>query len=226
MDICEKGLALLYAGPANGNAERSMRKKLAVVEDSIERLVSVPMSQHQFSALTVLVYDIGVSAFAGSTLLALLNKGRYDQVPAQMARWCKADGKRIAALSKRRAAEAALFMEPEITTDEDLPAIAMPQRVEAIPAGRVADVVKTSWTLRGALLALAGTLTTGIQNAYDWALSVARDAGPEVVNIKTALSPLDPLIKMTPVVLFAVVIIGLVIVIVRKIGDHVEGKAV
>ena len=101
----------------------------------------------------------------------------------------------------------------------------MPQRVE-VGKRPVSEAVKESVTLRGAFLALVGTIASGIQQAYDWAVGILHGAGPEIADLKKTVSPLDPLVKLTPTVLYAVIIIGLVIVVVRKIGDHVEGKAV
>jgi len=214
--------------------ERMFRKELAVYEDAVERLVSVPLNQNQFDALVSFVYNCGPGALQESTLLKLLNEGKYETVTAQLMRWVNAGGKRYEGLARRRAAEGSLFMEPmpeeavsAIDGVEEAPAPApMPQKVEEAPAGKVIDVVTQSWTLRGAALAFLGAITNGAQSAYDWMFGVVKDAGPEIATLKQTVGPLDPLIKLTPTVLYAVIIIGLVIVAVRKIKDHVEGKAV
>jgi lysozyme len=57
--------------------------------DAIERLVTVPLEPHQYTALTSFVFNIGNGAFADSTLLELLNLGLYDAVPYEMRRWNK-----------------------------------------------------------------------------------------------------------------------------------------
>lgn len=212
--------------------DRLFRKELAVCEDHVERCVEVPLNQNQFDALVSFTYNCGPGALQTSTMLSLLNEGKYETVPAQLARWCHAGGKKVNGLVRRRAAEGALFLDP---MPEDLPipdgvdeepVPQMPQRVEEAPAGRVTEVITQSWTLRGAALAFLGTLTTGIEQAYDWAFGVAKEAGPEVLSLKTTISPFSPLLKATPTVLYVVVIVGLVIVVARKISDHVKGKAV
>ncbi len=48
---------------------------------AIERLVTVSMSQPQLDALASFVFNVGVGAFAQSTLLKVLNAGHYDRCP-------------------------------------------------------------------------------------------------------------------------------------------------
>lgn len=57
-----------------------------------------------------LAYNIGVSAFRGSTLLRLLNVSQYQAASDEFPRWNKAGGKVLPGLVKRRAAERALFL--------------------------------------------------------------------------------------------------------------------
>ena len=52
--------------------------------------VKVPLEQDQFDALTSFVFNVGSGAFRDSTLLRLLNEGKYDEVPEQLNRWVKA----------------------------------------------------------------------------------------------------------------------------------------
>lgn len=75
----------------------------------IERFVAVPLSDNQFAALGCFVFNIGAMHFAQSTLLRLLNRGWYEQVPAQLMRWNRANGEALGGLSRRRAAEARLW---------------------------------------------------------------------------------------------------------------------
>jgi lysozyme len=72
-------------------------------------LVTVPLSDNQFSALVCFAFNVGVGNFESSTLLRLLNRGWYEQVPAQLMRWNRANGEVFGGLSRRRAAEARLW---------------------------------------------------------------------------------------------------------------------
>ena len=93
----ERALQLLRADAAKAAAE-------------IARSVKVPLEQHQFDALVSFAFNVGNGAFRDSTLLRLLNEGRYDSVEAQLARWNKAGGKTLQGLVNRRAAEAKRFL--------------------------------------------------------------------------------------------------------------------
>ena len=82
---------------------------LAQAERAIDRLVHVPLTDNQFSALVSFVFNEGEAAFARSTLLRKLNEGGYGLVPACLKSWIFDNGKVLAGLVKRRAAEAALW---------------------------------------------------------------------------------------------------------------------
>ncbi|MEG3162984.1 lysozyme [Sphingomonas sp. PB2P19] len=79
-------------------------------EADVRKLVKVPITANMLGALTSFAYNLGVGALKGSTLLKKLNAGDYAGAAAQFARWNMAAGKAMAGLTKRRAAEAALFL--------------------------------------------------------------------------------------------------------------------
>ncbi len=78
-------------------------------ERKVRALLKVPVTENQLGALVSFAYNVGDGALGSSTLLRLLNAGDYAGAAAQFARWNKAAGKALAGLTKRRAAEAALF---------------------------------------------------------------------------------------------------------------------
>jgi lysozyme len=87
---------------------------IANVVNAINAYVKVPLTQNQLDALADLIYDIGTTAFAGSTLLALLNQGSYAGAAAQFNAWIystNAAGQTAInnTLVTRRAAETAMF---------------------------------------------------------------------------------------------------------------------
>ena|SRR5689334_16300045 len=90
-------------------AEQFLDADLAEAERAVARLVKVPLTDDQFSALVSFVFNTGEGAFARSTLLRKLNEGGYGLVPACLKSWIFDNGRVLPGLVKRRAAEAALW---------------------------------------------------------------------------------------------------------------------
>lgn len=90
-------------------AEDLLKKDLEYFEKEVSRLVTVPLNENEFSALVCFTFNVGVGNLEGSTLLRLLNRGWYEQVPAQFMRWNKSNGQELGGLSRRRSAEARLW---------------------------------------------------------------------------------------------------------------------
>tara|TARA_R100000742_G_C4257352_1_gene75209 strand:- start:25 stop:465 length:441 start_codon:yes stop_codon:yes gene_type:complete len=78
-------------------------------EHYVNSLVKVPLNQCQFDALCSWVYNLGPANLKKSSLLRVLNEGKYNEVPAQIKRWNKAGGKVLDGLIRRREAEAEMF---------------------------------------------------------------------------------------------------------------------
>lgn len=93
-------------------AEMLLDADLAEAETAVTDLVRVPLNDNQFAALVDFVFNEGPGAFAGSTMLKKLNEGGYGLVPACLKSWVFVDGRVVAGLVRRRAAEAALWSEP------------------------------------------------------------------------------------------------------------------
>ena len=75
----------------------------------VDKAVTVGINQAQLDALTSFAFNVGGKAFRDSTLLRLLNQGRYDTVPGQLMRWVYSSGKPLEGLRRRRRAEGELF---------------------------------------------------------------------------------------------------------------------
>lgn len=90
-------------------AEQLLRQDLAIAEQAVNDRVTVPLSQGQYDALVSFVFNVGVQAFADSTLLSMLNRGDYQGAANQLLRWKYAGGDVVAGLLARREREKALF---------------------------------------------------------------------------------------------------------------------
>lgn len=90
-------------------AAEYLKDDLSWVEGCIADHVNVELTQGQHDALCSICYNIGCTAFKGSTLLKLLNAGDTDGAKDQFRRWNRQAGKELPGLTRRRAAEAEMF---------------------------------------------------------------------------------------------------------------------
>ena len=119
--LCPAGVWTIGVGHTKGvkpgmviteeRAKELLREDLAEFEAGITKLVRVPLTSNQFSALVSLAFNVGLANVASSTLLKKLNEGDYQGAADQFPRWDKARGKTLAGLTRRRAAERALWLE-------------------------------------------------------------------------------------------------------------------
>ena len=91
------------------HANHMLTIELEEYEGYVNDCVEVPLSQNQFDALVSWTYNLGGGNLKASTMLKVLNQGKYDEVAYQMSRWNKAGGKVLEGLSKRRKSEGELF---------------------------------------------------------------------------------------------------------------------
>lgn len=90
-------------------AERLLRNDLAWAQAVVETKVKVPLADNQFAALTSFAFNVGAGAFTKSSLLKKLNAGDYSAVPKELMKWNRDNGKVVAGLTNRRAAECGLW---------------------------------------------------------------------------------------------------------------------
>lgn len=98
-----------------GKARDLLRKDCNKSEKFVRDLVKVNLSQPQFDALVSFVFNIGGGAFSTSTLLRLLNQGKYASVPAQLDLWVNGASGPLEGLITRRKAEGKLFANGKYT---------------------------------------------------------------------------------------------------------------
>lgn len=108
------------AGPnqkiSEREAEELLKRDLEPRERAVKQLVSVSMNQNEFDALVSLVYNIGAGGFTRSTVRRKLNKNDRMGAAEAFTYWNKAtvNGvlREVRGLTRRRAAERALFLTP------------------------------------------------------------------------------------------------------------------
>ena len=91
-------------------AEEMLMEDLISASKGVDELVEVELTQRQYDSLTSFVYNCGREAFRNSTMLRLINEGKFDAAAAQFGRWNKGGGRVLAGLTRRREAERELFI--------------------------------------------------------------------------------------------------------------------
>jgi len=92
-------------------AEELLKKRIEEFECVVTATIKVPLTNGQKTALICFAYNVGASAFKESTLVKLLNQGKYSEVPAQLRRWVHSGGKVNDGLKNRREAEIKIWNE-------------------------------------------------------------------------------------------------------------------
>ena len=116
---CAAGVPTIGYGSTHGiemgmsisraRAEELLLEDIAKFEDHVNNNVKVPLNQNQFDAMVSWTFNLGGGNLKSSTLLKVLNGSDYTDVPNQIKRWNKANGKVLEGLIRRREAEALLF---------------------------------------------------------------------------------------------------------------------
>jgi lysozyme len=90
-------------------AEKWLAEEVSEFATGVDAVIHVATEQHEFDACVSLAYNIGLAAFRDSTLLRKLNENLFESAKEQFGRWVFDNGKRIAGLVSRRAAEREMF---------------------------------------------------------------------------------------------------------------------
>ena len=116
---CAAGVPTIGYGSTHGiqmgmsiskaRAEELLLEDISKFEDIVDKAVTVALDQHQFDALVSWTFNLGGGNLNSSTMLKVINAGDYEDVPEQIKRWNKANGKVLEGLIRRREAEALLF---------------------------------------------------------------------------------------------------------------------
>lgn len=97
-------------GITEAKAEQLIQQDLAYTESAINSYVKVPINGNQYDALVSFVFNIGITAFKESTLLNLINQGKYSDAALQFGRWKYAGGEIVQGLINRRIEEQQTFI--------------------------------------------------------------------------------------------------------------------
>ena len=94
------------------DAVRLLCNDMRDAEACVEGAVDVPLTQNQADALYSFVFNLGCARLLSSTLLKKLNAKDYAGAAAEFPKWCRAGGRDVPGLLRRRLAEQLLFNTP------------------------------------------------------------------------------------------------------------------
>ena len=96
-------------GMTEKQAENVLKQDLEIFEKGVNKLLKVQVTENQFSALVSFAFNVGLQAFAGSSVLRYINTGFPIMAGQRLLLWNKAGGKVLAGLTRRREAEKKLY---------------------------------------------------------------------------------------------------------------------
>jgi GH24 family phage-related lysozyme (muramidase) len=88
-----------------------LAKSVKVYADGLDACVEPKLPLKTEAALISWTYNVGVKAACSSTLVRLLNEGKFEAACDQLLKWVNAGGRVVQGLVNRRTAERALCRE-------------------------------------------------------------------------------------------------------------------
>lgn len=107
-------------------------------EKSIKRNVKVPLTQSMFDSCVSMIYNMGSSGFANTTVCSLLNAGNYEAASAQIPFALNNGG----TLKGRRIVEQTLFLRDGIPQDDGSTKVLPSETVKPVDATQNPAVIK------------------------------------------------------------------------------------
>jgi lysozyme len=174
-------------------------------------------SQHEFDAMVSLAFNVGVAGFKGSTVLRLHKAGDKTGAARAFGMWNKATVKgqlvEMPGLTRRRAAESALYLTPDpLTVTEDAPPLPMPQAVAVEK-----PAVKSTTVIAGGVSVAAGAASVADQ---------INGITPVINSITTAGASMQSLLKLAPAVLSVIAFFAAAYMLWRYIQKRRKGEVI
>lgn len=155
-------------------ADRRLREELDTYERGVTKACQIQPNQNQFDALVCFAFNVGVAGMSKSSVIKAHNREDYQAAARAFGLWNKAGGKVWPGLTRRRTAEAALYLEPmpdEVLEPVEGPIDEMPQRVDE-ERPMTASTINRAGAVAGGTAAVA-TVTETVRTVSDLKYSVA-----------------------------------------------------
>ncbi len=155
-------------------ADQRLRVELADYEAGVLRVTGGNLTQAQFDALVSFAWNVGVKGMAGSSVIKAHVRGDHQAAARAFALWNKAGGKVWPGLTRRRAAEAALYLREE-EGPQPMPQAVEPERPMAASSINRAGVVAGGTAAVATVAETARTVADvkySAQSLGDWLVPV------------------------------------------------------
>lgn len=111
--------------------EKRLKLELREYTDAVIKACTLVPNENQLAAMVVFAFNVGIGGFNKSTVLKAHNKGSFEAAARAFSLWNKAGGKAVAGLTRRRAAEASLYLKPVTVETEGTDIVTnMPQSID------------------------------------------------------------------------------------------------
>jgi len=147
-------------------------------EAAVNRALKITPTQNQFDAMMSLAWNIGVGAFARSSVVKAHNRGDYLSASRAFGLFNMANGTVSTGLTARRAIEAAEYLKDDTTLESEQPP-EMPQAVDGERSLGASSINKASVAAGSTALVAAAdqintlaSLKSGVDSLGDWILPV------------------------------------------------------
>jgi lysozyme len=195
-------------------ADARLVTELRPYEQAVLAACTMEPNQNQFDALCCLCFNIGIAGFRKSTVLKAHNRGDFQSAARAFGLWNKSSGVVYAGLTRRRAAESALYLESVLgEAGEPMEEHPMPQTVDAETPLRASPINKAS--------VIAGTTTavaTGAQVVNTFA-----DMGDSVERVGGNVARMWTFSELLPVVLGLMVVALCAYIVWQRWGQRIKG---
>ena len=137
-------------------AKRRLARELESYEAAVSRACTNEPNQNEFDALVCFAFNVGIGGMRKSSVIKAHNRGDHQAAARAFQLWNKAGGVVYAGLTRRRAAEAALYLTPmpdDVSDPAEGPALDMPQRIDPESSLTRSPIVAGSGIAAGATAA-------------------------------------------------------------------------
>lgn len=189
--LCPAGVWTIGYGSTKGvkkgdritmyDAKERLKRELVEYEQAVLSALKDP-NENEFSACVVLAYNIGIAGFKSSSVVKAHNRGNKEAAARAFGLWNKAtvggEKKTLPGLTRRRMAEAALYLEPAVQYGAEPEP--MPQQIEPERPMTASTINRASAVAGGTatVAAVSETIQTingvkyGVESLGDWLVPV------------------------------------------------------